>query len=204
VHVSPYIYRGPLNLRVWEDRDPDTQELVAIKHHISTYDQTRTIWMDGRAHPSDLAPHTWAGFSTGEFVGDMLKVETTHLKQGWIRRNGLPMSDRATMTEYFVRNDDVLTRIWFLHDPVYLTETLTKTEDFQLSGRSLGAQNFLYQCHPVVEVVRPKGEVPSLQIGENVFNKEFRDMFHLPAIATDGGAETMYPEFADKLKQATR
>src|SRR6188474_1525034 len=45
VHVSPYIYRGPLNLRVWEDKDPDTQELVAIKHHISTYDQTRTIYM---------------------------------------------------------------------------------------------------------------------------------------------------------------
>src|SRR5499427_6806756 len=41
VHVSPYIYRGPLDLRIWQERDPDTQELVAIKHHISTYDQTR-------------------------------------------------------------------------------------------------------------------------------------------------------------------
>src|SRR5436309_1643342 len=46
VHVSPYIYRGPLNLRIWEERDPDTQELVAIKHTISTYDQPRTIYMD--------------------------------------------------------------------------------------------------------------------------------------------------------------
>src|SRR6478735_8751145 len=50
VHVSPYIYRGPMNLRVWEERDPETQELIAIKHHISTYDQTRTIYMDGRPH----------------------------------------------------------------------------------------------------------------------------------------------------------
>src|SRR4029078_5299040 len=65
VHVSPYIYRGPLNLRVWEERDPETQELVSIKHHISPYDQTRTIYMDGRPHPSDITAHTWKGFSTG-------------------------------------------------------------------------------------------------------------------------------------------
>src|SRR5205809_13173 len=75
VHVSPYIYRGPLNLRIWEERDPDTQELVAIKHHISTYDQTRTIYMDGRPHPPEIAAHTWKGFSTGRWLGDMRVVE---------------------------------------------------------------------------------------------------------------------------------
>jgi hypothetical protein len=202
VHVSPYIYRGPLNLRVWEERDPETQELIAIKHHISTYDQTRTIYMDGRPHPSDIAPHTWKGFSTGHWLGDMLVVETTHLKFGWIRRNGLPMSDRATLTEFFVRNGDVLTRMWSLHDPVYLTEPLVKSEDFVFAGRSLPPQNWLYQCHPVVEVVRPKGIVPAYQLGEATFYKEFQDRFHLPKFAIDGGAETMYPEFMDKLKQA--
>ena len=36
VHVSPYIYRGPMNLQVWEERDPKTRELIAIKHYIST------------------------------------------------------------------------------------------------------------------------------------------------------------------------
>jgi hypothetical protein len=202
VHVSPYIYRGPLNLRVWEERDPDTQELVAIKHHISTYDQTRTIYMDGRPHPPEIAAHTWKGFSTGRWLGDMLVVDTTHIKQGWIRRNGLPMSDKATMTEFFVRNGDVLTRMWVLHDPVYLTEPLVKSEDFVLAGRSLPAANFLYECHPVVEVVRPKGVVPAYQLGEATFYKEFQDRFHLPKFAIDGGAETMYPEFMDKLKQA--
>jgi len=202
VHVSPYIYRGPLNLRVWEERDPDTQELVAIKHHISTYDQTRTIYMDGRPHPSEIAAHTWKGFSTGRWVGDMLVVDTTHIKQGWIRRNGLPMSDKATMTEFFVRNGDVLTRMWSLHDPVYLTEPLVKSEDFVLAGRSLPPQNWLYECHPVVEVVRPKGVVPAYQLGEATFYKEFQDRFHIPKFAIDGGAETMYPEFMDKLKQA--
>jgi len=203
VHVSPYIYRGPLNLRIWEERDPATQELVAIKHTISTYDQTRTIYMDGRPHPPDIAAHTWMGFSTGQWEGDMLTVSTSHIKQGWIRRNGLPMSDKATLTEHFVRNGDVLTRISVTHDPVYLTEPLVKSEDFVLATRSLPAQNFLYECHPVVEVAnRPKGDVPAYQLGENAFLKEFRDRFHLPESAVRGGAETMYPEFADRLKQA--
>ncbi|MEO8258737.1 MAG: hypothetical protein ABI868_15415 [Acidobacteriota bacterium] len=205
VHVSPYIYRGPLNLRVWEERDPDTQELVAIKHHISTYDQTRTIYMDGRPHPPDIAAHTWKGFSTGSWLGDMLVVNTTHIKQGWLRRNGLPMSDRATMIEYFVRSGDVLTRISITKDPVYLTESLVKSEDFTLAGRSLGAANFLYECHPVIEVAnRPKGTVPAYQLGENTFYKEFKDRFKLPDIAIQGGAETMYPEFIDTMKQAPR
>src|SRR5262249_12737386 len=62
VHVSPYIYRGPLQLRIWEDRDPDSQKLIAIKNYISTYEQTRTIWMDGRPHPPEYAAHTWEGF----------------------------------------------------------------------------------------------------------------------------------------------
>ena len=26
VHVSPYIYRGPTNLRIWEEKDPKTQD----------------------------------------------------------------------------------------------------------------------------------------------------------------------------------
>ena len=33
MHVSPYIYRGPTNLRIWEEKDPKTQDLIAIKHY---------------------------------------------------------------------------------------------------------------------------------------------------------------------------
>ena len=51
MHVSPYIYRGPTNIAIWEEREPDTRELIAIKHRISTFDQERTIYMDGRPHP---------------------------------------------------------------------------------------------------------------------------------------------------------
>jgi hypothetical protein len=37
VHVAPYIYRGPLNLRVWEEKDPQSQRVIAIHQYISTY-----------------------------------------------------------------------------------------------------------------------------------------------------------------------
>src|ERR1700685_481771 len=30
VHISPYIYRGPLQVRIWEGEGPDTQEGVGI------------------------------------------------------------------------------------------------------------------------------------------------------------------------------
>ena len=46
VHISPYIYRGPLELRVWEEKDPETQQVVAIKNFISTFKQSRSISMD--------------------------------------------------------------------------------------------------------------------------------------------------------------
>ena len=61
-HSSPYILRGPLNMRIWEERDPQTQQVVAIHVDISNFQQRRTIWMDGRPHPSPNAEHTWMGF----------------------------------------------------------------------------------------------------------------------------------------------
>jgi hypothetical protein len=50
-HVSPYIYRGPIRVRITEEIDPGTQTVIAIKHFLSTYAQERTIWLDGRPHP---------------------------------------------------------------------------------------------------------------------------------------------------------
>ena len=118
VHTVTYNMRGPLNLRIWEEKDPRTQDVVAIKLYISTYEQTRTIWMDGRPHPPAHAPHTWMGFSTGRWAGDRLVVETTHIKQGWHRRNGVPQSDQTTLTEHFVKHGNQFTHIAVIRDPV--------------------------------------------------------------------------------------
>ena len=201
VHTSPYIHRGPLNMRIWSEKHPTTQQIQAIKIYISTYEQTRTIWMDGRPHPGPNAAHTWMGFSTGAWEGDMLTVTTTHIKQNWHRRNGLPQSDRTTMTDRFIRTGDVLTHITITTDPVWLTEPLVKSQNFVLSPRELPQTNWIWVCQPVVEIAgRPEGEVPAYLPGENPFLDEFRKRHNLPEIATRGGAETMYPEFASKLK----
>jgi len=203
VHISPYIYRGPLNLRIWAEKDPKTQEVIAIKQYISTYEQTRTIWMDGRPHPSDNALHTWMGFSTGQWNGDVLTVTTTHIKQGWVRRNGLPQSDRTTLVEQFIRHGDQMTHVTIVTDPVYLTEPLVKSQNFVMAARELPQQNWLWVCQPVVEIPdRPPDEVPAYFPGENPFLVEFQKRFNLPAVATRGGAETMYPEFMEKLRGA--
>ncbi len=203
VHISPYIYRGPLNLRIWEEKDPRTQQVLAIKQYISTYEQTRTIWMDGRRHPSANAAHTWMGFSTGRWVGDALEVDTSHIKQGWVRRNGVPQSDRARLTERFIRHGTVLTHISIVIDPVYLTEPLVKTQNFVQSPRELPEQNWLWVCQPVVEIAgRPTDQVPAYMPGENPFLAEILRRLGIPALAARGGAETMYPEFIKTMRGA--
>ena len=199
VHVAPYIYRGPLNLRIWVEKDPQSQRVIAIKQYISTYEQNRTIWMDDRPHPSPNAAHTWMGFSTGKWQGNILTVYTTHIKQGWVRRDGLPESDQATLVEHFIRHDNHLTHVSIVTDPVYLTEPLIKTQDFQLNLQE--GQNWLYPCEYVEEVSgRPQGEVPNYLPGKNPFLHEYADQYHLPLDAALGGAKTMYPEYQQRLK----
>jgi len=145
-HPSTYGFRGVGNLRLRFDFDDATQRLVKINTQIQWMEQKREIWMDGRPHPPEYAPHTWQGFSTGRWDGPVLVVQTTHLKAGWMRRNGLALSDRATMEERFIRHGDFLTHVYMISDPVYLTEPLVKTNGFRLqlncklgSGTTLGS-----------------------------------------------------------------
>ncbi len=199
-HSSPYINRGPLNLRIWEERDPQTQELVAIHHYIRNFQQHRTIWMDGRPHPSEHEGHTWMGFSTGHWEGSVLVVQTTHIKQMWHRRNGLPQSDRTVMTERFIRHGDRMTLVTITEDPVYLSEPLVKTTNMSLSPVPFTPDQLLYPCQSVVEIAsQARGAVPHYLPGQNPFLSEFGKKLNLPEIATRGGAETMYPEFQAKL-----
>ncbi len=196
-HPSDYAWRGPANLRIWKEVDTESQQVTAFHTHISWEAPERTIWMDGRPHPPDYAAHTWQGFSTGKFEGDMLTITTDHLKNGWIRRNGVPRSDRATVTEHLLRHGNYLTVVVIVNDPVYLTEPFIRTTDFELDARQTIAP---YPCEAVVEVLRPKGSVPSHLPGTNTFLAEFPATYGLPAQAARGGAETMYPEYRLKMK----
>lgn len=202
-HVAPYILRGPAGgVRIWEEKDPTTQELIAIKIFINTYAQTRTVYMDGRPRPSEYAALTWQGFSTGRWEGNALVVTTTHIKQGWVRRNGLPMSPKAIATERFIRHGDRMTNIMYLQDPVFLGEPLIKTQDFvRLTNVAPNLYQNWLSCQPDDEVARPKGVVPHHLPGTNPDLAEYAARHRVPAEATRGGPETMYPEYMEKMKQ---
>ncbi|HEX4996849.1 MAG TPA: MBL fold metallo-hydrolase [Terriglobia bacterium] len=192
----PHIYRGPLQFRVWEEKDPATQEVIAYHEYIGTYMQYRTIWMDGRAHPPDYAPHTFMGFSTGEWRGDVLTVRTTHIKKEFYRRSGAPSSDWTTVVEHYIRHGNLLSHVMIITDPVYLNEPFVNSQEFVLMER--GNQNWLYNCEYVMEVLL-SGGVPNFLEGQNPFIEDFAKKFGLPLAAIWGGAETTYPEFMTKF-----
>ena len=65
-HPAQYSMRGPgPNFRMLQVVDPATSGLVAYRITNLFGNADRTIWMDGRPHPSPNAEHTWDGFSTG-------------------------------------------------------------------------------------------------------------------------------------------
>src|SRR5437588_12231835 len=133
-HPSEYAWRGPAQLRIWKEIDRESQKLVAYHTHISWQAPEQTIWMDGRPQPPDYTPHTWQGFSTGKWEGDILAVTTTHLKEGWIRRNGVPRSDKATISTHIMRHGNYLTVAVIIYDPVYLSEPFIRTTDYFLDA----------------------------------------------------------------------
>ena len=195
-YVAPYSVRSIGNARAWEERDPHTQRLIAIHWYNQTFEGHRTIWMDGRPHPPEYAPHTWQGFSTGKWDGDMLTVTTTHLKIGWIRRNGIPRSDKAVLTEHWIRHGDTLTLVSIINDPAYLTEPFIRTTNWVEDPRQAIAP---YPCEAVTEIPRPLGVVPHHLPGTNTFLSEFPKKYGVPPEAARGGAETMYPEYRLKI-----
>jgi hypothetical protein len=199
VHNGPYILHGPIQFRLWEDKDLRTQQMIALRMYLNTYEQERTIWMDGRPHPPEWAPHTWQGFSTGKWEGDILTVSTTHIKQEWIRRNGVPNSEKSTMVEHFIRHGNIMTHLEIWDDPVYLSEPLIRSEDFVLNERTGG--NWLWPCEYVDEIVdRPHSSVPNYLPGKSPFAGDFAYRYGVPVEAAKGGAETTYPEYQAKLR----
>jgi glyoxylase-like metal-dependent hydrolase (beta-lactamase superfamily II) len=200
-YVAPYQMRALGNSRAWEERDPKTQRLVAIHWFSQTFEGKRTIWMDGRPHPPAYASHSWMGFSTGRFVGNALEVRTTHLKQGWYRRNGTPESDQATLVEFFVRHGDRLTHTVVVSDPIYLEEPLVTTSDFY--RQPTDHQNWLFPCDDGEQVLgRAPDDVPNYLFGQNPFVKEYRTKYKLAAVGHLGGAASIQPEIVSTLVAA--
>jgi len=210
-HPSQYSFWGPANLRITADFN---ENLDIVAYHVGgTFRRAdRTIWMDGRPHPPDFAPHTWAGFTTGHWEGNTLVTETTHLKWGWIRRNGVPASDQATVTTFYTRNGNVITIMWLVHDPLYLTEPYVKSVDF-LEGSRVSLAQFeappvgqsagvFFKCFAGEETLLKPHAIPAYLPWANPFLDELADQLNIPAEAVMGGAETALPEYQDKLRRA--
>jgi hypothetical protein len=200
-HGSDYGWRGPSVLSIWKEVDRATQRVIAYHTHLSAYGAEQTVWMDGRAHPPEYARHTWPGFSTGQWDGDALVISTTHLKENWVRRNGVPRSDRATSRVHLLRHGNYLTVAVIVYDPVYLTEPFIRTTDFVYAPQ---AQMAPWPCEPVEEIERPAGFVPHHLPGQNPFLDEYPAKYGIPPQATRGGAETMYPEYRLQMNSMPR
>lgn len=195
-----YVDRAASDMRISKVMDDATQKVVAFKIYRAPFaGTTRMIWMDGRDRPPDYAAHTFQGFSLGRWDGDTLVVETTHVKAGTIQRNGVPHSDRATMTEYFFRHGNMLTLVNIVVDPEYLEEPFIRSSNFVID---LGQQLDPVPFQIVGEIAgRPEGYVPHYLPGANTQLHEFAERLRIPFAATRGGKETTYPEYQQRLKE---
>lgn len=194
--AADYAPHGVGSMRVWSEVDLKTQQLIAWHVVYWWHTPHRVIWMDGRRHPPAGAQHTWMGFSTGEWVGDTLVVTTTHLKEGWIRRNGVPRSDLGVLTEYWMRHGNYLTVVSVVEDPVYLTAPFIRGSSW---GLDLGYQIEPDMCLPKAESELPRGFVAHHLPGTNAALQESSLNRKLPSEAAAGGEETMYPEYIRRL-----
>ena len=112
-------------------------------------------------------------------MGDALVVNTTHLKQGWLRRNGLPESDQATMVEFIVRHGDHLVDTTIVTDPVFLTEPEVRSDDFFRQPADHGA--WLYACDDGEQIIgRAPDAVPNYSFGAQPFAKEYSHKYKIP------------------------
>ncbi len=143
-YAAPAIMRLPTRLRIsWEDDD-------TLRVETDTGTQTRVLFFDGRPPAGE---RTWQGHSLAFWESERagnnrrvfenassagagnagnLRVETSHLRAGYLRRNGVPYSEQAEMTEHFnilrgARGDRYLAVQTFVDDPVYLTRHFVRS-----------------------------------------------------------------------------
>jgi hypothetical protein len=93
---------------------------------------------------------------TGDKTGS-LKVVTTHMRPGYLRKNGVPYGPNAVLTEYFDRIDvdgqPYLIVTGIVEDPQYLTGRFITTEQFKFEPD--GSQWNPTPCKIVPPLARP-------------------------------------------------
>lgn len=115
-----------------------------LQMDIDSGTQTRILRFGG-APPTNQAPD-WQGTSVAAWEGlgargrgaapTQLKVTTTRMRPGYLRKNGVPYSENARLEEYFDRftepnGDDWLVVTSIITDPQYLTQPYATTNHFR-------------------------------------------------------------------------
>jgi len=195
-----YFVQGPFGLRIWSDTDPVKGGTISFTIGAWEDRTAMTIWMDGRPHPSEYAEHTRGGFTTGHWEGNTLVTDTTHMKAGFLRKNGVPSSDQATLTSRFYRHGDVLTVLIVVEDPIYLEEPEIVSKSFVLSETPISPTG--PPCVSTFEGRRPGESVPHFTPEKNPFVGELPKLYNLPEEAVLGYPETLYPEYRKKIKDS--
>jgi len=203
-HSSPHQWRGLGGARILKEQDPLTRE-VRVYHIQFMRSLDRPIYMDGRPHPPEWAPHTWTGFSTGEWIGNTLKITTTHLKDGFLHRGGPQTSDMYTMTEFLTRHGDILTILTIIDDPIYLDEPYMDSTTYTYDPSS--SVNF-ETCNGTAFAESggtDRHHVPHFLPGSNTdaLNEWLKKDDQVPKDAARGGVKTLYPEYRNVVAGTT-
>jgi len=139
----------------WEEKDRRRRPSSRLR--TTSAPTNRRAPYDGQSTSiTEFTPrHTWLGFSTGKWDGDHFTVYTTHIKQGWVRRNGLTGERQGTLVEHFHSHGDHLTHVSIVTDPCISTEPLLQVPGFH--PESALEWTWLWPCEYVVEAPRRKG-----------------------------------------------
>lgn len=128
------ISRMPGRVQIsWQD--PST-----LKLDYDAGTQTRLLHFDKSRKPG--LEKTWQGWSVAEWEfaagggPGSLKVVTTNMRAGYLRKNGVPYSETMVMTEYFDRHTEPNGDQWFtlttvVDNPKYLTQPFITTTHFK-------------------------------------------------------------------------
>jgi hypothetical protein len=111
-----FYMQAPFPMEIYQGRD-----LIVLK--MEYFDMVRVVFLDGRAHPPENAPHSKSGFSTGRWDGDTLVVETSHIEPGTFMNNGFSHSKRIKLSERFRLSPD--------GNSLWLTQVYEDPETFE-------------------------------------------------------------------------
>lgn len=152
---APSIMRNPEHLHIsWQDEqtlriEADAGEQTRLLHFVRS---------DAASGPSSLQGYSTAQWEikraainrgggrnagAGKVIGGDLKVMTSDLTAGYLRKNGIPYSDKTRMLEYFdampdIGGEHIVIVTSVITDPVYLTKPFVRNSIFKKLSSNAG------------------------------------------------------------------